>query len=394
MVVGAGAAACSGGGGGKKPAAQSPGQSGTGRAPASVGPPPVPPPQVVVAPDSGAGPIAPDKPVSVTVVGGRVDSVALTVGGKELKGATSADGTGWASTEDLDFGKTYTVKVAAVGADGQRAEKTVEFTTLTPKRTLVGIYTPDDGTTVGVGMPVSITFNRAVAEKAKVERLLTVTTEPAVEGSWSWLKNFDGKDRVDWRPKEYWPAGTKVRLQMKLLGVDVGDGTYGSQNRDVAFTIGRSVVTTVDTAVKRMSIVVDGAPLKTLPVSSGKPGFETWNGTMVVIGKTPSIDMNSDTVGIFGVEGYDIKDVKWDVQLTPSGTFVHAAPWNEGKFGRVNGSHGCIGMSTEDAQFFFEQTAVGDVVTVVNSKDTVQVGNGFGCWNVAWPEWVAGSALH
>ncbi|MFI1183506.1 L,D-transpeptidase [Streptomyces sp. NPDC020799] len=86
-------------------------------------------------------------------------------------------------------------------------------------------------------------------------------------------------------------------------------------------------------------------------------------------------------------------EVKWDVQLTPSGTYAHAAPWNDGKFGKVNGSHGCIGMSTEDAKWWYDQVHLGDVVTVINSKDTVATNNGYGDWNVDWAAWKAGSAL-
>lgn len=85
--------------------------------------------------------------------------------------------------------------------------------------------------------------------------------------------------------------------------------------------------------------------------------------------------------------------MKWDVQLTPSGTYAHAAPWNDGKFGKINGSHGCIGMNTKDAKWFFDRVHAGDPVTVVNSTDTVAPNNGYGGWNVDWDTWKAGSAL-
>jgi lipoprotein-anchoring transpeptidase ErfK/SrfK len=148
----------------------------------------------------------------------------------------------------------------------------------------------------------------------------------------------------------------------------------------------------VDVEARAMMVERNGELLTTLPVSTGKEGFETWNGTMVVLGKVPSIRMNSATVGIFGPEAYDLGNVKWDVQLTPSGTYAHAAPWNEGKFGRVNAGHGCIGMSTEDARWFYGQVNLGDPVTVVNSTDTVAVNNGYGAWNVDWETWQAGGA--
>ena len=114
---------------------------------------------------------------------------------------------------------------------------------------------------------------------------------------------------------------------------------------------------------------------------------------MVVLSKVPTIRMNSAAVGIFGPEAYDLGAVKWDVQLTPSGTYTHAAPWNEGKFGKVNASHGCIGMSDADAKWFYERVNYGDPVTVVKSVDTVAPNNGYGGWNVDWETWTKGSAL-
>ncbi|MFD7477477.1 L,D-transpeptidase [Streptomyces sp. NPDC059837] len=142
-----------------------------------------------------------------------------------------------------------------------------------------------------------------------------------------------------------------------------------------------------------MTVAKNGRTLRTLKISSGKKGFETWNGTMVVLSKVPMIRMNSRTVGIFGPEAYNLGSVKWDVQLTTSGTYVHAAPWNAGKFGEVNGSHGCIGMSASDANWFYDQVQLGDPVTAVNSVDTVAVDNGYGDWNVDWNTWRKGSAL-
>ena len=146
-----------------------------------------------------------------------------------------------------------------------------------------------------------------------MEKQLSVTSDPPVSGSWHWF----GSERVDFRPEQYWAPGTKVTLRMRLDGVKAGS-SYGRQDRDVTFTIGRSLVATMDAAAHKMTVVEDGKST-TLLTSSGKTGFETWNGTMVVLEKMQDIEMNSSTVGIFGVNAYDIPDVYWDVRLTPSG---------------------------------------------------------------------------
>ena len=353
------------------------------------------PAAIVVRPGGDSTKVAVDQKVTVRAQGGSLSSVEVSsIGPGKLDGTWSKDKSVWTSSTPLAPGAAYTVKVKGTASGGSALSETVSFTTEAATNTFVGTYNPDKGTKVGVAMPVSITFNKPIHDKATVERKLKVTASPAVEGSWSWMKDRDGKDRIDYRPKEFWKPGTDVTLRMDLAGVDAGGGVYGSQQRVVNFTIGDAVTSTVDVEKKTMTVAKNGRTLRTLKVSTGKKDFETWNGTMVVLGKVPTIRMNSATVGIFGPEAYDLGAVKWNVQLTPSGTYAHAAPWNEGKFGVVNASHGCIGMSTADAKWFYDQVHLGAPVTVVNSVDTVATNNGYGDWNVGWETWKNGSALN
>ncbi|MER5436120.1 Ig-like domain-containing protein [Streptomyces sp. NPDC002588] len=349
---------------------------------------------IVVTPGADSEKVPVGRKVTVRAQGGSLTSVEVSSPGPgRLSGTWSKDKSVWTSTTPLAPGATYTVRAKGETSGGSALDKTGAFTTEAAKNTFVGEYYPDKGAKVGVAMPVSITFNKPVQDKAAVERKLKVTASPAVEGAWSWMKDRDGKDRIDYRPQKYWKTGTAVTLRMDLAGVDAGGGVYGTQQRVVNFTIGDAVTSTVDTKKKTISVAKNGKTLRTLKVSTGKEGFETWNGTMVVLSKVPSIRMTSSSVGIFGPEAYDLGAVKWDVQLTPSGTYAHAAPWNEGKFGVVNGSHGCIGMSTSDAKWFYDQVHLGDPVTVVNSVDTVATNNGYGDWNVGWETWKQGSSL-
>ncbi|MFF9136705.1 Ig-like domain-containing protein [Streptomyces albogriseolus] len=352
------------------------------------------PAAIAVEPGADSEKVPVSRKVTVRAQDGSLSSVDVSSPGPgKLSGTWSEDKSVWTSTTPLAPGATYTVNAKGEASDGSALTESASFTTEAAQNTFVGTYNPDKGTKVGVAMPVSITFNKPVHDKAAVERKLKVTASPAVEGAWSWMKDRDGKDRVDYRPQKYWKPGTKVTLRMDLAGVNAGGGVYGTQQRVVNFTIGDAVTSTVDVVKKTMTVAKNGKTLRTLKVSTGKKDFETWNGTMVVLSKVPTIRMNSASVGIFGPEAYDLGEVKWDVQLTPSGTYAHAAPWNEGKFGVVNGSHGCIGMSTADAKWFYDQVHLGDPVTVVNSVDTVAVNNGYGDWNVDWATWKKGSAL-
>ena len=395
-------AACGGGGNSARTAAVAPvangsssaasaggtSQTAASSAPSSSPPAKTSPALVVIKPAANSSDVDPSSQIQVSVANGKLTSVTAQLsGGSAVDGTLDPSGASWTSANPVGLGHTYKVTAVAVGEDGKQQTATSQFTTGTPGNTYAGTYTPDPGTTYGVAQPVSITFDKPIPDRTAVEKQLTVTSDPPVTGSWHWF----GTERVDFRPQQYWAAGTKVTLHMRLDGVKSG-ALYGRQNRDVTFTIGRSLVATMDASAHKMTVTT-GGKTTTLLTSSGKPGFETWNGTMVVLEKDQDIRMNSSTVGIFGVQAYDIPDVYWDVRLTPSGTFVHAAPWNEGKFGKVNGSHGCIGLSTSDAEWFFNQVIPGDPVTVVNSKDTVRADNGFGDWNLNWNDWISGSAL-
>lgn len=238
-----------------------------------------------------------------------------------------------------------------------------------------------DGQTVGVGMPVSLTFDRPVpmAERAAVERRLDVATDPGARGSWSWVKdrNLHDGQRVDYRPREPWRPGTKVTVR---VGARITR----------TFEVGRSLVATVDVRSHTMTVVKDGRS-RTVKVTAGAPGMDTWNGTMVVLDKQSRVLMDSRTVGY----GKAYKDYyNFAVHLTASGTYLHENPHANATAGERNVTHGCIGLATDGtARRFYEDVIPGDIVRVVGSKDTVDPGNGYGGWNVDWKRWRAGSAL-
>lgn len=236
-----------------------------------------------------------------------------------------------------------------------------------------------DRQTVGIGMPISVTFDHVipVGERAEVERQLKVDAD--VEGSWSWVKdrNLLQGQRVDFRPRAYWAPGTEVTVR-------AGSGITRH------FTVGRSLVAVVNVRTHRMKVVKDGQT-RTVPITAGAPGMDTWNGTMVVSDKATKVFMNSQTVGYGDAyAGY----YYYAVHLTTSGTYLHQNPKANTYAGHQNVTHGCVGLATDGtAKKFYDEVIAGDVVTVVGSKDTVAVGNGYGDWNASWAQWRAGSAL-
>ncbi|WP_184345829.1 Ig-like domain-containing protein [Streptomyces olivoverticillatus] len=340
----------------------------------------------------GASDVATSGSLKVTAQKGSLTSVKVAdAKGNPVDGKISGDGSSWEPSGHLGASTKYAVDAIAKDKEGRQSAKHAAFTTLTPQNTFVGYFTPEDGSTVGVGMPVSLNFSRGITDPKAVEKAIKVTAEPSVPIKGHWF----GNDRLDFRPEKYWAAGTKVTMTMNLDGVQGREGVYGTQNKTVKFTVGRSQVSTVDAAAHTMKVERDGKLLKDVPISAGGPGHSTYNGQMVISEKYEVTRMDGRTVG-FGGE-YDISDVPHAMRLSTSGTFVHGNYWSgEGTFGSENVSHGCVGLfdqrgggdSSTPAAWFYNNSLIGDVVIVKNSDDkTIAPDNGFGDWNLSWADW-------
>ncbi len=347
---------------------------------------------VTIAPKDGATSVATSGALKVTAAEGKLTTVTVQDDkGTPIEGKVAADGASWQPLQHLAGSTKYKVHAVAKDADGRESAKDTTFTTLVPKNTFIGQYTPEDGSTVGVGMPVSINFTRGITSPEAVEKAIKVTAEPSVpiEGHWF------GNDRLDFRPEKYWAAGTKVTVKLNLDGVEGRPGVYGKQVKTVKFTIGRSQVSTVDAKSHRMTVVRDGTQIKNVAITAGAPSTTTYNGQMVISEKYKVTRMNGATVG-FGGE-YDIKDVPNAMRLSTSGTFVHGNYWaSSGTFGSANVSHGCVGLRDvrggydkgTPAAWFFNNSIIGDVVIVKNSKDKqIAPENGLNGWNMSWADW-------
>ncbi|MFK4071322.1 Ig-like domain-containing protein [Streptomyces sp. NPDC029674] len=333
------------------------------------------------------------KPVKVSLADGRLKQVTVADDkGAKLPGKVSANGSTWTSERKAAPGTAYRVEASTDKGGNAKAS----FKTAEPEQVNKVTLAPGKGTTVGIAQPLSITFDHPVRNKAEVETHLKVTTSNDTTGSWGWIKNHDGKDRVDWRPKEYWKSGTKVKLDARLNGIDSGGDDWFVRDYATNFTVGESQVVKVNLDSKTTTLTRDGKTVKSVPMSAGTPGGEkaSWGGTSVLMSKEGTINMRSETVGLTGSNSYD-KMVDYSMRLTWSGMYAHAAPWNAAYFGNTNHSSGCVGMSTADAGWLYRQVRPGDPfeVTGSGSKGVPDPGNGYGEWNVSWSDWQAKSAL-
>ena len=396
------ATSCSGSGA-DRPASTAQGGVATGQQASSTPSPVAPagPVSVAILPAAGTRSVSPAEPVIVRARNGALSSVRMTnAAGRQVQGRLSADRATWSSTEPLGYGRQYMVSaVATRGAGSARA--TSIFTTVSPVRmSFPSFFPPPTMRKVGVGQPIAVIFSSAPADRAAAERALKVTTQPAVEGGWYW---FDDRT-VHWRPRTYWAPGTQVTVRAQVYGVDLGDGVYGETDRELRLTIGPAKIATIDDRTKIMTVSIGGRVVRRIPVSMGRPGSTTVNGKKISFLTQSGIHVVQEKYSVkrmtsasYGLPadyslGYD-QQIPLAVRISNSGEFVHSAPWSVKDQGRRNVSHGCVNIAPQHAKWFYSTFSYGDVVDIRNTGATLKPTDGFGDWNIPWPQWLAGSAL-
>jgi lipoprotein-anchoring transpeptidase ErfK/SrfK len=335
---------------------------------------------VSITPANGGTAVAPNKGITVVARHGRLEGVSVRGPGRPVTGVLGDGGTRWHSTWALGVSSHYTV-TARVRTGGQTLTRTASFTTLTPRQTFQTQIFEGYRQTYGVGMPIELTFNRPITNKAAVERALQVATSKPVVGAWYW----DGDEHVDFRPRSYWPVGTWVSFVGHLNGVEGAPGVYGFHTLTQSFHIGRSVIVTASTRTHHMNLYVGGRLRFHWPISTGRPGDNTPNGTYLTIEKGNPVDMKGP--------GYNL-EVPWSVRITFSGDYLHDAYWSVGEQGFTNVSHGCVNMPPADAEIYYKMAVPGDPVTITGSPRGGTWDNGWTEWFLSWAQLVRGSALH
>lgn len=382
LVAGVGvlAAACTGRRGDDGP-------GGNGIAPGEKPPEPPPVAKITATPAIGAKNVDVLATVKVHVEQGELTKVTVTnAKGRAIEGKLAADKRSWESSEVLGYQGVYTYAATALGTDRKTATLRGAFRTLAPKQVVTTRINPVDDQTVGVAMPISLKFESPVENKAEVEKALTVDTSPKVTGSWAWLHS----QQVDWRPKEYWPAGTKVTVTAKLYGLKYGDGAYGNTDLSTKFTVGRNQVVKVHTPDHEMRVYRDGKLHASYPSSNGKdgdPALNTPNGTFIVMSKAPKARFDNARYGYTNVWK------TYAVRIANTGEFIHENNENAGNIGKVNTSHGCVNLLGADAKAYYESALIGDPVEVTGAKRSQSTGSDVYDWIIPWREWQTMSEL-
>jgi lipoprotein-anchoring transpeptidase ErfK/SrfK len=358
--------------------------------------PTVPLATIATVPANGATGVDPSKSVTVQVLGGTIESVSLS-GQQQTSGTLSADGSSWTSDNVLSVDTGYSLTVVAKNSAEKATTSTVSFRTLTPSATFgVSSVVPPRGSTVGVGQPIRVTFSNYVPTEyqAALEKACVVTTAPAVKGAWYWVSNDSSGAIVDWRPEQFWPVNTQVSIAFNLNGVRLGSHQYGVEDYNPHnFAISsRDLRLVVDKDSFQATAYQDGKAVRTFPIDTGQTSaetFVTYTGTMAVLDKGNPVEMK----GNYGPNDTYDDFVNWATQITWSGTYVHAAPWDPDIGSANDDSHGCIHCRTVDAEWFYNQVIYGDVVTVTGSRARpVAVDNGICTFTLDWATLLKGSA--
>jgi lipoprotein-anchoring transpeptidase ErfK/SrfK len=335
---------------------------------------------------AGGRDIYPNRGITVTATGGKIVKVVVRTGGDRVTGRLSAAGTVWHSTWALNVSRHYVVTATAAGTSGRLITRTSSFRTFTPRTTFSTKIIEGPGQTYGVGMPIILYFSRPISNRAAAERALQVRTSRPVVGAWYWDSHCNmAPVCLYFRPRHYWPPHTRVSFTGHLDGVEVAPGVYGHHTLTQTFTIGSSLTVVASTADHYMNVYRDHKLFAHWPISSGRPGDDTPNGTYLTIEKANPVDM----VG----PGYNI-EVPWSVRFTWSGDYLHDAYWSVGEQGFTNVSHGCVNMPPVEAEIFYKMAYPGDPVRITGSPRAGVWDNGWTQWFLPWSKYVHGSALH
>jgi lipoprotein-anchoring transpeptidase ErfK/SrfK len=185
-----------------------------------------------------------------------------------------------------------------------------------------------------------------------------------------------------------------VTVELNFEGVQAKDGVFGKENTSQTFRYRPSMVSIVDADTYTMEVFKAGELVNTIPITTGKEGWETRSGTKVLLTKerTRLMDAASGGIGEENPEYWRV-EAPYAMRMTYSGEFVHGAPWSVSSQGNANVSHGCVGMSESNAAWWWNENEIGDVVVVKNTgRPQSNDGNGLTIWNDEWHEWLDRSA--
>ncbi|WP_246657655.1 L,D-transpeptidase [Arthrobacter yangruifuii] len=347
------------------------------------------PVSITTTPADGAVGVNPAETPSVSAVNAEITKVTLkpASGGEPVPGVLSADGAAWTADAPLAFNTKYGMEVVLKDSNGKETTRRQGFETVLPANEANAFMYPQNAADVGVGQPIEITFSEPVTNKDAVEQAIKITSTSGQTGAFYWITD----NRVRYRPEAFWAPNSAITVDMQLFGVDFGNGMIGNFNETRTFTTHNTRLAVVDNNTKTMQVFLDGALVRTFPVTLGEPTWPSPSGYQVVVSQHEKLPFRAESIGLSpgDPDYYEPFDASWASRLTNSGVFVHQALNGAvGALGRINVSHGCVGMSEEGAKYFYDTFDAGDLVQVLNTEaGPVSIDDGYGDWNIPWDQY-------
>jgi lipoprotein-anchoring transpeptidase ErfK/SrfK len=350
---------------------------------------PTPAAMLIITPANGSQGVLPGAAIVVATKHGKLKNVVVATAAGPVSGDLASNGV-WRGAQPFAVGTNYTVTATAIGANRKKVTTSTTFQTLTPHHVLQASVTalgtdPNvsseivDGHQYGVGIPITIMFSHPITNRAAVERAIQLRTSQPVVGAWNWQ---DDKT-VIFRPRQYWPQYTTVTVDGNFDGIQAAPGVYGIRNVNLNFSIGPSLIVVASASRHYMNVYYKERLFGRWPISTGRPGDDTPDGTYLTTFKNnPQLMVGP---------GYHI-EVPWSVDITYNGDFIHDAFWSVGVQGFANVSHGCINTSPAHAETYYNMEEPGDPATVMGSPVAGTQGNGWTQWFIPWSQWLGGSA--
>ena len=302
-----------------------------------------------------------------TSTNGWFQRVTLTnADGKPVAGAINRDRTSFTTTEPLGYGVEYTWGGSVVGRDGKAVPLAGNFTTVNPQTQVNGQFQLADGQVVGVAAPIIMQFDASIGDKASVEKALKVTTDPARRGQLGLAARRGRRIARALAHQGLLPGGHQGHVDAKLYGIPFGDGAFGAQDLTLDFEIGRRQVVKAEASSHQIEVITDAGVIMTLPCSYGEadlPRNVTRSGIHVVTEKYEDFYMTNPAAGYSNVHE------RFAVRISNNGEFIHANPTSSGAQGNTNVTNGCINLSTDNAQQYFNTAIYGDPVEVTGYLD-------------------------
>ena len=339
--------------------------------------------------------LSPITPISFTVAKGTIDDATLTnPEGKVVVATISPDRTTFTVGEVLGFGKTYTLAGTATGTDGKQIPIAGTYATVGADTQVRTTVSPGDGAVVGVAAPINVAFGVEPEDRAAIQKLVTITTVPAVEGAWGWVPQDDGRWALVYRTRDYWPAGTTVHVDAKLYGVKFNDTSYGASDITSDFTIGRNQVVIADVNSHELVVQQNGATVASYPASYGR-GEDTGDPNLITRSGIHVVNEFFETKLMSNPRyGYSNLPEKWAVRISNNGEFIHANPNSTAAQGSSNVTHGCVNLSLADADAYYHSAIWGDPVEVSGTSVTLGPADGeIYIWAMPFDEFKTLSAL-